>query len=70
MSIVQEKDGSKTPVQGSSDLDSKDQVEELENHNEKTDLESADKDDDSDQQVDWSTKQIIATVSLALIYVG
>lgn len=78
MSSLQEKDGAGpiilTPQrsEGSEKHSRKEPSHEFEHvqHNEKRDAEIALNGDDSDGKIDWSSRQIITTVSLALVYVG
>lgn len=77
MSAINEKEGSGTPVelsqgsQNSHELSRKHSAQELEHipTTEKHDAENA-LGDNSDGQIDWNIRQIITTISLAIVYVG
>jgi hypothetical protein len=70
MAALSEKQGMDSPEQVSHG--SQEHIEHLETENnikEKDDLEAV-KGDDSDGQIDWSVRQVLACSSLALLYVG
>lgn len=78
MATLHEKEGSAIPVeniQGSQDSEnmsnkvSGEEIENVHHYTEKSDVEHAFKGDDSDGKVDWTWRQIITSISLALTYV-